>query len=75
MLPHFRSNQQFKSSCGDVVDWRLPHPIWSKDELENPSVAHCKPEGFVDNAAHITVMALRKVYDLVTGNNGFFLYH
>ncbi|XP_060078073.1 alternative oxidase, mitochondrial-like [Ylistrum balloti] len=44
----------------------LPHPIWSKDELNNVEITHKPPEGFVDKMAFYSVKLMRKSFDLLT---------
>jgi hypothetical protein len=46
-------------------DYLLPHPIWSKDEVEEITVTHRPPENITDKLAYYTVMTLRKSFDLV----------
>ncbi|XP_069120427.1 alternative oxidase, mitochondrial-like [Argopecten irradians] len=47
----------------------LPHPIWSKDELENVEVTHKPPEGIVDKMAFYSVKLMRKSFDILTRFN------
>ncbi|OWF42636.1 alternative oxidase, mitochondrial-like [Mizuhopecten yessoensis] len=44
----------------------LPHPIWSKDELDNVVVTHKPPSGVVDKMAFYSVKLMRKSFDLLT---------
>eukprot|EP01055_Gregarina_sp_Pseudo9_P001046 Gregarina_sp_Pseudo_9__1045@NODE_1678_length_1405_cov_170_794290_g1555_i0_p1_GENE_NODE_1678_length_1405_cov_170_794290_g1555_i0NODE_1678_length_1405_cov_170_794290_g1555_i0_p1_ORF_typecomplete_len348_score72_64AOX/PF01786_17/8_6e68COQ7/PF03232_13/0_0087_NODE_1678_length_1405_cov_170_794290_g1555_i0491044 len=48
-------------------DFRLPHPVYTAEEVEEVEITHHKPIGFVDWAAFSTVWALRRLYDLGTG--------
>ncbi|GAU99582.1 hypothetical protein RvY_10559 [Ramazzottius varieornatus] len=45
----------------------LPHPIWSREQLDSVVVAHKAPKGFVDWCAYLSVQALRKSFDLTSG--------
>lgn len=60
VLPHFKS-------CGDAADWRLPHPVWTAEEMDAVKNEHLSPKGFLDWSAYCSVMGIRRLYDLVTG--------
>ncbi|XP_005099181.1 alternative oxidase, mitochondrial [Aplysia californica] len=45
----------------------LPHPIWTEEQLHDVQVTHKEPEGFVDKAAHKTVMLFRGGFDIFSG--------
>lgn len=45
----------------------LPHPIWSAEQLENVSITHKPPEGFVDKSAYFAVQFMRKSFDFISG--------
>ena len=47
-------------------DYTMPHPIWSKQELEGVEVTHRKPKGFVDHAAYGTVSVMRFGFVIAT---------
>lgn len=66
MVPHFRHDAEVAQE--PEADLRLPHPVWSRHELENQVSPHHKPRGLVDRAAYITVKTLRVTFDVFTGN-------
>lgn len=70
LVPHFRDGGNLVESEHEA-DLRLPHPIWTKEELENQVSPHHPPRGLVDRAAYTTVMTLRKAFDLFTGTSAF----
>lgn len=47
--------------------YTLPHPIWSKEEVEDVAINHRKPQGFVDWTAYSAVSLLRIAFDLLSG--------
>ena len=49
------------------LDYLLPHPIWSEEEVETVRIKHKQPEGFVDKLAYYTVQTLRKTFDFASG--------
>jgi len=61
--------KHFKTTDGDdkTQEYLLPHPIWSKDEVERVTVTHQKPKGVSDNCAYYTVQTMRKSFDLLSG--------
>ena len=50
-----------------ILDYLLPHPIWSEDEVQTVRVKHKEPKGFVDKLAYYTVQVMRKTFDFVSG--------
>lgn len=58
VLPHFKS---------DASEWRLPHPVWTPEEMDAVKNEHLSPKGFLDWSAYCSVMGIRRLYDLVTG--------
>ncbi len=62
MVPDDKSQQVIDAATGRTPiedSYNLPHPIWSKKEVETVKITHRKPEGFVDRAAYFTVLTLR----------------
>jgi len=51
----------------DDDSYTMPHPIWTKDEVEGIEVSHRKPEGVSDRLAYAACMALRFGFDLASG--------
>ncbi|CAK8697525.1 uncharacterized protein LOC143456429 [Clavelina lepadiformis] len=47
--------------------YRLPHPIWSNEEVESVKVTHRPPQTKVDKMAFYTVKALRQSFDVFSG--------
>nr|XP_039255749.1 alternative oxidase, mitochondrial-like isoform X1 [Styela clava] len=47
--------------------YRLPHPVWSTEELESVRITHKPPVTRVDKLAYFTVSTLRKGFDLFSG--------
>jgi len=66
LVPHFRQGTDWVAGPNEA-DVRLPHPIWSAEELVNQVSPHQRPVGFVDRAAFVTVKILRSAFDLFTG--------
>jgi len=51
----------------EAGDYTLPHPIWSKQETEDVTIKHRKPQGLVDWTAYAGVTTLRLGFDLLSG--------
>lgn len=71
--PHFKDvpiNHFGKdgNTLGDE-EYRMPHPVWSQEDVVNVQITHEKPEKFVDKLAYRSVQALRGVFDTLS------LYH
>nr|QOZ05778.1 cmRNA-ATP5F1B-mutAOX [synthetic construct]QOZ05780.1 cmRNA-HBA1-mutAOX [synthetic construct]QOZ05782.1 cmRNA-minimal-mutAOX [synthetic construct] len=47
--------------------YRLPHPIWHKQELESVRISHRPPVGKVDKLAYYSVQLLRTGFDVFSG--------
>ena len=50
-----------KNAADDSDSYTLPHPIWTREEVEGIKVSHRKPEGLTDRLAYGACMALRFV--------------
>eukprot|EP01053_Blabericola_migrator_P005885 Blabericola_migrator_1__5884@NODE_297_length_10209_cov_136_062907_g244_i0_p5_GENE_NODE_297_length_10209_cov_136_062907_g244_i0NODE_297_length_10209_cov_136_062907_g244_i0_p5_ORF_typecomplete_len332_score37_24AOX/PF01786_17/1_2e68COQ7/PF03232_13/0_0048_NODE_297_length_10209_cov_136_062907_g244_i064337428 len=48
-------------------DFRMPHSVYTQEEVDGVEITHVQPQSFVDRAAYRTVWVLRRVYDLATG--------
>lgn len=71
--PHFKDvpiNHFGKdgNTLGDE-QYRMPHPVWSQEDVVNVQITHEKPEKFVDKLAYRSVQVLRGVFDTLS------LYH
>ena len=57
----FKTNSIFQAAAAkdDDNSYSMPHPIWTKKEVEGIKVSHRKPEGVSDRAAYMSCMALR----------------
>ena len=56
----------------DDDSYTMPHPIWTKDEVEGIEVSHRKPEGVSDRLAYAACMALRYIHSgAATCRRGF----
>lgn len=47
----------------------LPHPLWTKDELNMIKATHRHPEGLIDWLAYLTIRAIRFNFDWMSGWN------
>jgi hypothetical protein len=47
--------------------YMLPHPIWSREELEKIEITHLEPKTKVDKAAYYSVKTLRVLFDVFSG--------
>ena len=50
-----------ENAADDSDSYTLPHPIWTREEVEGIKVSHRKPEGLTDRLAYGACMALRFV--------------
>lgn len=50
-------------------EYRMPHPVWSQEDVHKVEVTHEKPAKFVDKLAYKSVQALRWGFDTLS------LYH
>lgn len=64
-IDHFGKEGQ---TTGDE-EYRMPHPVWSEEDVYKVEVTHEKPEKFVDKLAYKSVQALRGAFDTLS------LYH
>ncbi len=65
---HFKTDEALRKAATDNdQDYLLPHPIWTSDEANNVMQQHRRPKGLVDRAAYVSVMILRKSFDLASG--------
>jgi len=51
----------------DQNETPLPHPIWSKDEVEDVKATHDEPKDMVERLALYTVRFMRKSFDFLSG--------
>ncbi|XP_071941861.1 uncharacterized protein [Antedon mediterranea] len=51
------------------MDYLLPHPIWSEDEVQKVTVTHREPEKRADKLAYYTVQLFRLGFDNFSGFN------
>jgi len=47
--------------------YTLPHPIWSKEEVESVKVTHRTPSGVTDHLAYLSVNTVRLAFDILSG--------
>ncbi|XP_020617067.1 alternative oxidase, mitochondrial-like [Orbicella faveolata] len=47
-------------------EYRMPHPVWSEEDVHKVEVTHEKPEKFVDKLAYKSVQALRATFDVIS---------
>ena len=50
-----------------VIEYLLPHPIWSQDEVKSVEIKHTAPKGISDTLAYYAVQLMRKTFDLSSG--------
>lgn len=48
-------------------NYTLPHPVWSKEELEAVAVKHVPPQGFVEHLAYYLMKCLKVGFDVASG--------
>eukprot|EP00753_Platysulcus_tardus_P007506 PLAT1524.1.p1 GENE.PLAT1524.1~~PLAT1524.1.p1 ORF type:complete len:309 (+),score=129.01 PLAT1524.1:46-927(+) len=65
--PRSEEKKLAAAAAASSGDYLLPHPIWSKEEVEAVSVTHTPPEGFRDKAAYATVRAMKTCFDVASG--------
>jgi len=65
-LDHFTKALTVKEDKSEK-SYTLPHPIWSKEEVDEVSINHRKPKGLVDWTAYSAVSLLRVTFDLLSG--------
>jgi len=53
------------NTTGDE-EYRMPHPVWSEEDVYKVEVTHEKPEKFVDKLAFKSVQALRGTFDILS---------
>ncbi|XP_067020680.1 uncharacterized protein [Acropora muricata] len=58
-----------RGSTRGSEEYRMPHPVWSEEDVHKVEVTHEKPAKFVDKLAYKSVKALRGGYDILS------LYH
>lgn len=64
-ISHFGKNG---STTGDEA-YRMPHPVWTAEDVRSVKITHQKPQKFVDELAYKSVQALRAAFDIIS------LYH
>ena len=69
---HFNENAKSKdlisvAQDNNEKDYLLPHPIWSKAEVDEVEISHREPKGFTDRCAYGAVMLLRTSFDFASG--------
>ncbi|XP_033105835.1 alternative oxidase, mitochondrial-like isoform X2 [Anneissia japonica] len=71
LAPHFKrnldTNKGNQEAATDTVDYLLPHPIWSKDEVQSVIVTHKEPEERSDKLAYYAVQMTRFGFDTFSG--------
>ena len=50
-----------------LIDYLLPHPIWSEEEVESVQITHKKPRYISDRLAYYAIQFLRKTFDIGSG--------
>lgn len=71
-LPHFKEREQVKEAEGDDDRtlgnevYRMPHPIWSEDDLHSVKITHEEPATKVDKLAYGSVQFLRIAFDIIS---------
>lgn len=55
-----------RNNIGEV-DVRLPHAVYSREEMDAVEITHRKTSGLIDRAAWSVIWILRRAYDLLTG--------
>ena len=56
-----------KNNDDESDSYTMPHPIWTREEVEGIQISHRKPEGLTDRLAYGACMALRFGFDLASG--------
>ena len=49
------------------LEYLLPHPIWSDEEVKGIEIKHTAPKGITDKLAFYAVQVMRKVFDIGSG--------
>ncbi|KAL4433206.1 hypothetical protein ABPG74_010901 [Tetrahymena malaccensis] len=45
----------------------LPHPIWTKEDVENVQITHFKPKNIGDRLSHYLIQSMRLGFDVMSG--------
>lgn len=72
-VPHFKRSSILHPLSQQInmimyqKSYTLPHPIWTKEEVDNIEITHVPPGTYVDKLAYISVQSLRFLFDIFSG--------